>query len=357
MSDAWKRRLKQGTPGSGASTNGRAATGSRGVQTSTTTPQKLSADAKRFAKARRGGRLTTPMERYLITQLDERGQDNLLHVSDLVKNKWCPRMLYYRMHGIRPELESISFQLQNIFDYGSEAHGKYQGRWKDMGVLWGRWECMACNRKWLGMPLLRCDHCGAPGECIRYMEVPLADPEVLLIGNADGEIRDADGNVLAEIKTVGEGTFRTEAPKLLGQYTETATFENGTTEKQVNMKSLWKDLTRPLPSHSRQGQTYIALRALVKGEPPVDGISYLYEHKGNQGLKEFMVLPDQTVADQVLGRAKDVAWAIGRGMPPRCAEGRGGCDLCTPYEQEAKKDAHDTPPPRRAIYSGGARVR
>jgi CRISPR/Cas system-associated exonuclease Cas4 (RecB family) len=296
------------------------------------------------------------MERYLLTVLDERSQDNLIHVSDLVKNTWCPRMLYYRANGVRPPLEPTSFMMQNIYDYGSGAHLKYQQRWRDMCVLWGRWKCLACRRTWVDdTPADGCIRCGVPLECIEYCEVPLADPSVMLVGNADAEVRDTDGNVLVEVKTVAEGTFRAEVPKLLGQYTRTVTLEDGKEEKQVDLKQLWRDLRRPLPSHSRQGQTYIYLRSLVKQQPPVDGIIFLYESKNNQALKEFEVTADDTVAKEVLDRAKDVKFYIDRGRPPKCPN--GGCALCAPYEEEAQRGNRSTQTTtRKPVYSGSVRV-
>lgn len=300
------------------------------------------------------------MERYLLTVEDERGNDNLLHVSDLVKDKWCPRMLYYRMGGVRPEIEPIHFQLQNIFDYGSETHLKFQRRWRDMGVLWGRWKCLECKKSWRGMPPLKCVRCGLVNTVV-YAEVPLADPDLLLVGNADAEIRDTQGNVLVEIKTVAEGTIRAELPNLLREYTREVILPDNSTEKQVDIKQLWKDLRRPMPSHRRQGQTYTYLRGKMTDEPPVEGIVFLYESKQSQGLKEFEVEPDKKVAEEVLGRAADVAWSVNQGRPLRCPEGRDGCKLCQPYEEEVRRGSN-TPqaaapaPRRRTVYSGGQRV-
>lgn len=318
---------------------------------------------KRYAGARKSGpRLLTSMERYLLTVEDERGNDNLLHVSDLVKDKdWCPRMLYYRMNGVRPEIEVVRFQLQNIFDYGSETHLKFQRRWRDMGVLWGRWKCLECKKSWRGMPPEKCVRCGLTNTVV-YAEVPLADPDLLLVGNADAEIRDEQGNVLVEIKTVAEGTIRAELPNLLGEYTRTVTLEDGSTEKHVDIKQLWTDLRRPMPSHRRQGQTYLALRAKNTEEPPVEGIVFLYESKQSQGLKEFEVSPDAKVAEEVLGRAADVTWSVKRGQPMRCPKGRDGCKLCQPYEEEVRRGNGYTPaaaaptPGRRPVFSGGSRV-
>lgn len=302
------------------------------------------------------------MERYLLTVPDERGNDNLLHVSDLTKNIWCPRMLYYRMNGVRPEQEARFFQLQNILDHGSTAHLKYQARWRDMGVLWGRWKCMSCHKSWLGeVPIEGCIRCGVPLTCVEYMEVPLAAPELLLVGNSDAEVRDPDGNVLVEIKTVAEGTFRVDVPKLLGEYTGTIINEQGKPEKRVDIVQLWKDLRRPVPSHMRQGETYVELRKRMKDEPPIDGIVYWYESKHSQGLKEFFLEPNPSVAKQVLDRAADVTFAIKRKIPPRCPEGRDGCKLCQSYEEEVRKNGGVTAPteaPRKrgVLLSGGKPV-
>lgn len=304
------------------------------------------------------------MERYLLSLDDERISENLLHVSDLVKNEWCPRMLYYRICGVRPKLDAVSFQLQNIYDYGTETHLKFQRRHRDMGVLWGKWLCKACGATWLGLSPQACPKCGVPSYAIRYREVPLADPDLLLVGNADEEVRDADGNVLVEIKTVGEGTFRIEVPKMLAQYTSKVTWEDGRVESMVDIKQLWKDLNRPLPSHRRQGATYIELRKALPDQPPVDAIVYFYEHKGNQGLKEFVVQADQKAADEVFARANDVVWGYKRQRAPRCLEGRDGCKLCQPYEQEARRGnsgnqtrpAAGRPGTRRPVFSGGQRI-
>lgn len=358
MSESWRQRAANGKPAVGALRKGPGATGSP-------KPRKLSTATKRYAGARKSGeRLLPSMERFLLTLDDERESENLLHVSDLVKNEWCPRALYYRVNGVRPEVEAHSFQLQNIFDYGTESHLKFQRRWRDMGDLWGKWLCKACDATWLGQSPGACPKCGAPKYAIRYREVPLANPALMLVGNADAEIRDKSGIVLVEVKTVGEGTFRVEAPKMLMQYTSKVTWEDGHVENMVDMKQLWKDLSRPLPSHRRQGATYIELRKALPDQPPVDTIVYLYEHKGNQGLKEFVVQADPKAAEEVFKRANDVVWAHKRQQPPRCVEGRGGCKLCQPYEQEARRGnsgnqtrpAAGRPGTRRPVYSGGQRI-
>jgi hypothetical protein len=94
---------------------------------------------------------------------------------------------------------------------------------------------------------------------------------------------------------------------------------------------------------------------LMKDQPPVDGIVFLYESKNTQSVKEFFVEEDDSVSSEVLGRAADVSFAVIRGVPPRCPEGKDGCSLCAPYYQEVQRQNSGSSG-RRAVISGGRPV-
>ena len=108
-----------------------------------------------------------------------------------------------------------------------------------------------------------------------YEEVTLdAKRELLIAGHADCGFDDT----LVEIKSIGLGTIRMDAPDLLARYHE---------GKADRPDRALAGHHRPLKSHLVQGDIYLHL-AHVLGLPFTQ-IVYLYEFKANQLTKEFTI--------------------------------------------------------------------
>lgn len=255
-------------------------------------------------------------------------RQNIIHPSEMAKQGWCPRATYHRIKACReaddPYLkpsEKIGVQLLNIFDEGHLIHDKWQRRLWNMGRLWGNWECQACSHYFRDtLSPGECPQCGATRTLI-YREVPLRLEQYLIAGHADGAIPDL--NALIEIKSVGAGTVRMEAPDIYAAHTE---------GQKIDLQGLWKAIEAPFPSHVRQGQLYLALCAEMGLK--YDRIIFIYEAKFNQGVKEFVVKYDPNHSFPIMDMARMIVEALDFGGPiPACPTGT--CKDCENYGPES----------------------
>jgi len=238
----------------------------------------------------------------------DRRQD-VVHPSEVAKTGWCPKSTYERIKAAReasnPFLkavaESYSPQLLNIFDEGHYIHDKWQKRLRDMGELWGNWVCEVCDKRF--KDVLYPGQCwGCDSTLLTYKEVPLRNDDFLIAGHADGAVPSL--NALIEIKSVGTGTVRIEAPDI---------FKKNSEGSKIDLTGLWRDITEPFPSHIRQGQLYLYLCEEL-------GLSYnkiifIYESKFNQGAKEFVVEYDYAVVHDILMDIRNIVSILGGSMP------------------------------------------
>lgn len=261
-------------------------------------------------------RLLSKVEGVMAQQmLDKNASRDTVHVhpSDLAKNDWCPRATYYGITDAEvSNPDSFALRRMNIFAEGHYIHEKWQ-KWMWMtGCLVGNWACNRCDHGWMGKSPLVCPECAAPD--IRYCEVPLYDEEHMLIGKADGEWEDSKGRALVELKSVGLGTIRWDAPELYAAY------ESG----DISLDELWKRIKRPLLPHRRQINLYMHLRK-------VDSAIVIYEWKPTQEVKEFHLSYSEELVKPMLEGALMVKEAVETGvLPPRPAQARKGgmCKYC-----------------------------
>jgi len=263
------------------------------------------------------------------------GRDpTVVHPSELAKSDLCLRAVYRRIISGQwpPEKESFDFTRENIFATGNDIHAKWQGRIIDAGFpVWGDWECLTCS-EWVrnsvkpdpqgysmqygdGPLALVADHdCWLQsGHRWEYREVTLnAKSELLIAGHADCGFDDT----LVEIKSIGLGSIRMDAPELLARY------QDG---KMTDLTGLWKALNKPLVSHLRQGDVYLHLGHVLG--LPFTRIVYLYEFKANQLTKEFTISYDAGRSMKLVAKAEEVKYAIESGIAPKCIRGHG-CKQC-----------------------------
>lgn len=281
---------------------------------------------------------------------------NIIYPSEMAKTNWCPRATYYRMSGY-PEPESkSSFTLENVFAQGNAIHTKWQNWLAQTGKLWGDWRCSRCS-EYVKNSLKPSDH--TAGSCVgtgwvklgtshftrdlvnsaqesfphdwQYKEVTLHSTTLPVSGHADGAL--VGHNCLIELKSLGVGSLKFEAPKLIEQNTHDAG-----RKKIVDIDGIWKDFHRPLTSHLKQGNIYLWM-AKEMGLP-FDKISFIYEFKANQQVKEFTVSYSEELIAEQLDYASDVKRQLEIGFPPDCPY--GGCGSCRAYEKkEFKYDNQD----------------
>ena len=187
--------------------------------------------------------------------------------------------------------------MNNIFAEGHTIHGKYQDWLWEMGVLYGRWLCFSCDCNWNGTSPRQCPECGSPR--LMYREVPLN--RELVGGHADGAVHDLDDwDGLIEVKSIGMGTLRMEAPRLHQRYLDGETLEN-----------IWWKIQRPFGTHLKQAQLYLWM-----AWPRYEEICFIYESKFHQQVKEFVVAYNPAMIAPILEIASEVTKAVAAGLPP-----------------------------------------
>jgi hypothetical protein len=152
---------------------------------------------------------------------------------------------------------------------------------------------------------------------IVYREVPIKSDEYRIIGHADGEWDDGQGTALVEIKSVGLGTIRWDAPQLYDG------FANG----DLSLAELWKRIKRPLLPHRRQINLYMHCTG-------IHNAIVIYEWKPTQEVKEFALAYDSSLVQPMLDGAVEVNASLESGVaPPKPPTFRKSveCKMC-PYK-------------------------
>lgn len=276
-------------------------------------------------KEARSTRLMGAVESFVANAPDKPRDQSVLHPSEIVKPDWCHRASYYVLSGRTKTKENISFRLQNTFDEGHAIHDKWQSRFRDMGNLFGKWECLNCGEVWWDTSPLGCQACGGSKRVVSYREISLeSDPRLKIAGHADGWIKGIGADCLIEVKSIGFGTVRMEHPRI-------AKASDG------DLEQAWRMIRAPFPSHLKQGNLYLELGRQMVSMGIFDSfpeeIVYLYELKMNQDFKEFVVRREPSVIKPIIIGARDVVRALDKGVPPPCnLDSQLGCSKCRAYE-------------------------
>ena len=276
-------------------------------------------------------KLTDLVARHLLREEVSDRRTDCIHPSAASHNDWCTRATYYEISGAPKSPLPRSVMMESVFETGHEAHNKYQNWFWDMGRLRGVFECLWCGLKWEDWSPYECPRCETGRQLLRYREVPLQNRAYLLAGNADGDVLGDDGWVLIEIKTIGPGTVRYDAPELLERYSYVHTDEQGRTHSGVDWDALWNGIRRPFGSHLRQGMIYCFLMKRKQ-------IRYIYEPKFKTAHpKEFVVQFRSDVIEEILRKCSLVAVALDKGRPPKrpvwAEKTHSTCKRC-PYRKE-----------------------
>jgi len=271
-------------------------------------------------------RILGAIQRHLMIRPPEDRPTDVIHPSEMCKTDWCPRNTFFRLIGApAAEGDGHSFTLENVFQEGHEIHNKWQTWLWEMGLLRGRFHCNACGHGWRATAPASCPKCKAQRGCLSYREVPVRSDKHLIAGHADGDIADEDDEALCpllEVKSIGIGTLRFEAPKLLGKHTYKVKEDDGSEKAVVDYEGIWRDIKRPFPTHMRQGMIYLA----ISGRKVM---VFVYESKWNQQVKEFRVRYQPELVADLLDACLDIRYALDSGKPPRRPEWAEGIDSPT----------------------------
>ena len=223
----------------------------------------------------------------------------------------------YSLNGNYVETrERPTLRLQSIFDAGHGAHAKWQTYLREMGVLYGVWGDKTGTSWGVSSDIHK---------SVDYKEVPLVSKRHRISGHSDGWVKGLGDDFLIEIKTIGSGTIRMEAPGLF----------NGAQD----VESAWRNIRQPFPSHILQGQVYLHLAHIMVEDGLLESapseIVYIYELKANQDYKEFSVAYNPEHSAQFFDSALDVVWALENNRPPQCnIDSVLGCSRCKPFRGE-----------------------
>ena len=270
--------------------------------------------------------LLGPVDRHLQLQIDERTTDTAIHPSEMASNSWCPRATWHRLVGHTRPAEAVRLRTNLVFATGDDTHEKWQ-RWTgEMGILWGLWRCRVCRKEvmdWSNALEQPCpDRLGFEAHLWQYLEVPLVDPAHNVHGHADGVINPTgDEPFVMEVKSVGPGTIR-----MLDLLDDDETDDMSATK--------FSKISRPENNHFRQLQVYLRLVESVKEDVgPIERGVFIYEHKADQQVREFIVTRNDRWTDPLFDTAADITWAIDKGRDVKCPF--DGCASCRAYETPA----------------------
>ena len=278
-------------------------------------------DLKSFLNTtKRETRLMGAVERHLIKKpFDERNM-SVIHPSDIIKPEWCALAQYHALRGNYKEVrEKPTLRLASIFAEGHSIHAKWQGWLEEMGVLYGKWYCETDNAWTWGLS----SEVNNGPSIYEYREVPLSSAKHKISGHADGWVKKIGDDFLIEIKSIGAGTLRFEAPAIIA-------------EADGDVEKAWRNIRQPFKAHLLQGQIYLHLAHLMVEEGLLESapeeIVFIYELKANQDYKEFVVKYNYEFVKDIFEKALDVSWAVDNLRPPVCnIDPVNGCKRCEPY--------------------------
>lgn len=282
-----------------------------------------SKELKKFlSTSKRETRLMGAIERHVLSKPFDSRNMEVIHPSDIIKPEWCALAQYHALLGNYKEVrEKPALRLASIFAEGHTIHAKWQSWLEEMGVLYGKWYS-PINKDYTWdtstnlVGLLNKE----------YKEVPLTSAKHRISGHADGWVKGLGDDFLIEIKSIGVGTLRFEAPALLAQ-------------ADNDLEKAWKNIKTPFRAHLLQGQVYLHLCHLMAEEGLLPNapkeIVFIYELKANQDYKEFIVQYNPEFTQEIFDKALDVAWAVDNNRPPVCSiSAVKGCERCAPFKEE-----------------------
>ena len=277
--------------------------------------QKPTGKLKAFVNvAKKNTRVIGSVERHVLSKPPEQGRrTDVLHPSEMSSPDWCYRASYFQLlgHSVKGK-KAPSFRLMSVFDEGHMIHAKWQRWFQEMGVLYGKWYCHDCGEMFWG-----------GSDChegpLEYREVPLFYEPLRIFGHSDGWIKGLGDDLMLEIKSVGLGTFRWEAPELIREH-------DGDFEK------MWKDLKGPFMKHITQVQIYMKLAELLELPDFPQEAVMIYESKASQEIKEFVIHKSDFDVAHLFQAAADICDAVDSKTPLPCNISTDGCSKCKGYE-------------------------
>jgi hypothetical protein len=278
---------------------------------------KPSGTLKRFIEVgKKDTRVLGSVERFLLSKpRDESRRTDVLHPSEMASGNWCYRASYFQLLGQAPQANrKMSMRLLSVFEEGHAIHAKWQRWFQQMNVLYGKWYCIECEEMFWGGS----DRHDGP---LEYREVPLFYEPLRISGHSDGWLVGLGDPLMLEIKSVGVGTLRWEAPELL-------------MDNDNDIEKAWKALKAPFQKHITQVQIYMKLAELLGYENVPQEAVLVYECKSNQEAKEFVVHKSDFGITELFDAAEMICNAVKDKIPPVCNLSSTECSNCKGYSND-----------------------
>ena len=261
-------------------------------------------------------RVIGSVERHIIAKpSDGTRRTDVLHPSEMAGSDWCHRASYFQLLGGKPlGKRTMTLRMASVFEEGHAIHAKWQRWFQDMGKLYGKWYCRECDEHFWGDVYCHEDH------AMTYEEVPLFYKPLRIFGHSDGWLKGFGDDLMLEIKSVGEGTLRFEAPELLAQH-------------DYDFNKAWKAIDAPFMKHITQVQIYMKLAELLEMEGHPQEAVLIYQNKATQDIKEFVVPKSDFGITPLFEAAEMIVRAVDKQEPPACNIGVDGCGKCKGYDE------------------------
>lgn len=278
-------------------------------------------DFKNFLAANKNNtRVLGALERHIIAMPEDTSRrTDVLHPSAMVKDDWCHRGSYFQLLGFPPPPSKYAKSMRQymVFETGHAIHARWQNLFRDMGKLWGKYKCLECDQIFTGLPS---DHDSKLGpEAYEYREVSLTYEPLRIAGHSDGLLVGLGEPLMLEIKSIGPGTFRYEAPHM-------------TYSTNGHLDQMWKALDAPFQTHVAQVQIYMRLAELLELEYQPQEAVMFYENKATQETKEFVVPKSMFGIKHLFDAAEMICASVDAKTPPPCnIAGQEGCQQCKGY--------------------------
>jgi hypothetical protein len=265
-------------------------------------------------------RVIGKVERHVLAKpLDNSRSFDGLHPSAMVSKYWCHRASYFHLKGNHPAPEPRKFSRELIFAQGHAIHDTWQTWFREMGTLYGSWQCRDCSNYWTDLSPALCIVCGSSR--VKYKEVPVVSKELMITGHSDGWLKGFGDDLMLEIKSVGAGTFM--------WLDKGAWFAN-----DQSFDTAWKNLTSPFESHVAQVQLYMEVLSLAGVTDVPNEAVVLYEAKPTQAVKEFIVRRDTWAIQHIIDGAKLVVDSLSKEIAPDCNVGGAlKCKQCEGFNE------------------------
>lgn len=264
------------------------------------------------------GYVTKKLDRYLLS-LNGEQNDRAVNVNSPSSAGGCLRANYYKRMGYKRDGD-IKPRLRRIFDNGDYMHDRFQTYLERQGLL-------------------------------VMKEVPLRNDEYEIQGHTDGLMRVSNSKlVVLELKSINDRGFKMVKEGGVKEKHKSQGFVYMFTleERRKELRAKYKDVEeftedvenrydyyRSLYQHLEDGKKYSreekiefkadqhnkADRLLIETEVPIREVSFVYENKNDQEVKEYVLKRDKKFLDNILEGYKELNEYVEKEeLPPRCCK-------------------------------------